>query len=138
VIKLYFDNYIQEVLSEYKDYVKKALRLKRVPMSPGLALNNEDCPIIPDSRKQKYYRSSVAKLQFAASWIRFDMSFSVSALTRFCSAGPSLLAVLHHRMEYLEGFPSFKLTYRLRSGVDDGLFGFADSDWGNSSTLRST
>ena len=54
VIKLHLDNYIQEVLSEYKDYIKKALRPKRVPMSPGLVLNNEDCPILPDARKQKY------------------------------------------------------------------------------------
>ncbi len=41
-------------------------------------------------------------------------------------------------MEYLEGFPSFKLTYRRRTGIDDGLSGFADSDWGNSSSRRST
>jgi hypothetical protein len=138
-IKLHLDNYIQEVLNEYKDYIKKALRPKRVPMSPGLVLNNEDCPILPDARKQKYYRSFVAKLQFAASWIRFDTSYSVSTLARFCaSAGPSHWAALHHLMEYLEGFPSFKLTYRRRSGVDDGLTGFADSDWGNSSSRRST
>ena len=41
-------------------------------------------------------------------------------------------------MEYLEGFPSFKLTYRRGTGIDDGLSGFADSDWGNSSSRRST
>jgi hypothetical protein len=139
VIKLHLDSYIQEVLNEYKEYIKKSLRPKRVPMSPGLVLNNEDCPVVPDPRKQKYYRSFIAKLQFAASWIRFDISFTVSTLARFCaSAGPSHWAALHHVMEYLEGFPSFKLTYRQRSGVDDGLSGFADSDWGNSSSRRST
>ena len=37
-------------------------------MSPGLVLD-EDCPELPDPRKQKYYRSFTAKLQFAASWI---------------------------------------------------------------------
>jgi hypothetical protein len=42
-------------------------------------------------------------------------------------------------MEYLEGFPSLKLTYRRRIGVRrDLLSGFADSDWGNSSSRRST
>ncbi len=41
---------------------------------------------------------------------------------------------LHHLMEYLEGFPSFKLTYRLNTRVDDGFSGFADSDWGNNSS----
>ena len=41
-------------------------------------------------------------------------------------------------MEYLEAFPSFKLTYRRRTGVDDGLSAYADADWGNSSSRRST
>jgi len=83
VIKLHLDSYIQEVLKDYKEYIKKSLRPKRVPMSPGLVLDNEDCPDLPDPRKQKYYRSFVAKLQFAASWIRFDIAFSVSSLARF-------------------------------------------------------
>ena len=139
VIRLHLDTYIQEVLTEYKEYIKKALRPKRVLMTPGNILTNEDCPITPDPRKQKYYRSFITKLQFAASWIRFDISFTVSTLARFCaSAGPSHWAVLHHLMEYLEAFPSFKLTYRRRTGVDDGLSGYADSDWGNSSSRRST
>jgi hypothetical protein len=108
-------------------------------MSPGLVLNAEDCPAIPDPRRQRFYRSFLVKLRFAASWIRFDTSFTVSSLARFCnSAGPSHWAALHHLMEYLEGFPSFKLTYRRRTGVDDGLSGFADADWGNSSSRRST
>jgi hypothetical protein len=71
--------------------------------------------------------------------INFDTSFAVSTLARFCaSAGPSHWAALHHLMEHLEGFPSLKLTYRRRTEVDDGLSGFADSDWGNSSSIRST
>ncbi len=53
VIRLHLDSYIQEVLTEYKAYIKKALRPKKVPMSPGTVLNNEDCPITPDPRKQK-------------------------------------------------------------------------------------
>ena len=60
VIKLHLDSYIQEVLTEYKEYIKKSLRPKRVPMSPGLVLDNEDCPVTPDPCKQKHYRSFVA------------------------------------------------------------------------------
>ncbi len=38
-------------------------------------------------------------------------------------------------MEYLEGFPSLKLTYRRRvSAIRDLLSGFTDSDWANSSS----
>ncbi len=139
VIKLHHDSYIQEVLTEYKENIKRSLRPKRVQMSPGLVLDNDDCPVTPDPRKQKHCRSFVAKLQFAASWIRFDLSYAASTLDRFCgSAGPSQLAALHHLMEYLEGFPSFKLTYRRRIEIDGGLSGFADSNWGNSSSRRST
>ena len=108
-------------------------------MSPGLVLDNEDCPVTPDPRKQKHYKSFVAKFQFAASWIRFDISYAISTLAHFCaSAGPSQCAALHHLMEYLKGFPSFKLTYRRGTEIDGGLSGFADSDWGNSSSRRST
>ena len=55
VIRLHLDTYIQEVLTEYKEHIKKALCPKRVPMTPGNILTNEDCPITPDPRKQKYY-----------------------------------------------------------------------------------
>ena len=42
-------------------------------------------------------------------------------------------------MEYLEGFPSLKLTYCCSIGASrDLLSGFADSDLGNSSSSRST
>ena len=50
----------------------------------------------PIRSKQKYYRSFVAKLQFVATWIRFDFSFAVSQLARYCvqcvraSSGPSV------------------------------------------------
>ena len=61
VIKLFLDSYIQvqfqEALTEYKEYYKNSFRPKRVPMSPGLVLDNEDCPVTPDLRKQKHYRS---------------------------------------------------------------------------------
>ncbi len=42
-------------------------------------------------------------------------------------------------MEYIEGLPSFKITYRRRiKHNQDLLSGYADSDWGNSSSRRST
>ena len=103
VIRLHVDSFVQEVLTECKHYIKKALRPKKVQMSPGLVLNNEDCPITPDPRKHKYYQSFIAKLQFAASWIRFDTSFTVSTLARFCaSASPFNWAALHPLMRILK------------------------------------
>ena len=108
-----------------------------VPMSPGLVLDNRDCPELPDPIKQKHYRSFTAKVQFAAYWVRFDISYTAAQLARFCvSAGPSHWAALAHLMGYLIYRPSLKLTYR-RDAVG-GLDGFTDSDWGNSVSRRST
>jgi hypothetical protein len=50
------------------------------PYLAGCCLTNDTCPAVPDPRTQKFYRSFVAKFQFAASWIRFDISFTVSQL----------------------------------------------------------
>ncbi len=60
-------------------------------------------------------------------------------LARFCAlAGKTHWTALHHLMEYLEAHPSFKLIYRKRSGLSNGLTGFADSDWAMSLSCRST
>ena len=66
-IKIHLDNYIKDVLTEYSAYIKKSLRPKQVPISPGVVFKAEDIPDSPDPRKQKQYRSFVAKLQFAAT-----------------------------------------------------------------------
>jgi hypothetical protein len=62
-IKLHLDHYIQTVLAEYRDYIKKALRHKKVPITPGVVLHPEQAPAVPDRHKQKYYQTFVAKLQ---------------------------------------------------------------------------
>ena len=106
-IKIHLDNYIKEVLAKYSGYIKKSLRPKKVLISPGVVFKAEDIPELPDPPTQKQYRSFVAKLQFAATWIRFDISFAGSQLARFCaSAGQSQWAALHHLMDYLAATPA--------------------------------
>ena len=84
-IKIHLDNYIKDVLAEYSAYIEKSLRPRKVPISPGVVFKAEDVPGSPDPHKQKKYRSFVAKLHFAATWIRFDISFVVSQLALFCA-----------------------------------------------------
>ncbi len=112
-IKIPLDNYVKDVVAKYVVYIKKVLRPKKVPISPGVAFKAEDVSELPDPLKQKHCRSFLAKLQFAATWIRFDTSFAVSQLARFCaSADTAQWAALHHLMEYLSNQSSFKITYR--------------------------
>ena len=135
-IRLHLDNYVKELIQEYFDFDRRTPRPKKAPTPPGVILTPADCPLVPDKKRQSVYRSIVAKLQFAATWIRFDIAFAVSQLARFCAAaGPSHWAALHHLMEYLFAHDSFKLTYR-RGTL--GLDGFADADWANSHSRRST
>ena len=139
-IALHLDQYIAETLEEYQQLThNKMLRPKLTPMQPGNVLDPLDSPIVPDRKRQKIYRSMVARLQFAATWVRYDISFTVAQLARFCaSAGPSHWAALHHVMEYLSKHSSFKLTYSKRPTTIKGLDGYCDADWGTSSTRRST
>jgi hypothetical protein len=86
------------------EYIRKAIRPKkvRVPIAPNVVLRPEDTPDLQDPSKQKFYSSFVAKLQFATTWVRFNIAFAVSQLARFCAlAGSSRWAALHQLMEYL-------------------------------------
>ena len=52
----------------------------------------------------------VAKLQFAAALVRFDIAFVVGQLARFCaSAAQNHWTALHHLIEYLAKYPNFQL-----------------------------
>ena len=136
-IALHLDTYIQELIEEYRKLHRNYIKPKKVPMVPGLVLEKEDCPPVPDPFKQTVFRSVVAKIQFAAHWVRFDISYPAAQLARFCvSAGPSHWAALTHLIGYLIHRPSLKLKYR-REKLGD-LDGFTDSDWGNSLSQKST
>ncbi len=87
----------------------KSLRPKNVPISLNVVFKAEDVPKLPYPNKQNNYSSFVAKLQFAVTWIRFNFSFAVSQLARFCtSACTAQCAALHHLMEYLAGHPQLQ------------------------------
>ncbi len=138
-IKIHLDHYIKEVVAGYAEYIRKAIRPKKVPIAPNVVLRPEDTPDLPDPRKQKFYSPFVAKLQFTATWVRFDIAFTVSQLARFCaSARSSHWAALHHLMEYFAGTPSFKITYRRSRGRSNLLSGYANADGGKSCSRRST
>ena len=104
-------------------------------MQPKVKLTQDDSPETPDPKEQKFYRSTAAKVQFVAHWIRFDVSYPAAQSAWFC-ASAGVWAVLYHLMGYLEHNPSFKLIYS--AGHVSGLNGYADSVWGNSACRRST
>ena len=89
-ISLQLDTYAQELIEEYRLIRKKFIKPRTVPMSPGLVLDNSDCPELPDPVKQKLFLSMLAKVQFAAYWIRFDISYPTAQLAQVVAAGPRI------------------------------------------------
>jgi hypothetical protein len=125
------------MLEEYKAYIKRDLKPKKIPMQPGVMLTKDNAPQTPDPKNRKCIYHLLQKYNFVANWVRYDVSFAASQSARFCaSAGVLHWAALHHVMEYLNSNPSFKLVYQC--GNYNGLDGFADSDWGNSESRWST
>jgi hypothetical protein len=117
-IKIYLNKYVKEDVTEYSDYIKTSLQSKKVPISLGVAFKAEDVSELPDPLKRNHFRSFVAKLQFVATWIRFDIWFAVSQLARICaSAGSAQWEAFHHLMEYLAAHPSFKFQNQVLHGV---------------------
>ncbi len=114
-IKLHLETYVAEHLEEYRagEYHRKFLKPKKVPMQPRLVLDKEDCQEAPDQAdlvKQTFYCMMVAKIQFLAHWVRFDIAYPAAQLARFCSsAGQSYWAALTHLRGYLLYRPSLKL-----------------------------
>ena len=116
----------------------KMIRPKTTPMPPGNVLTSAYVPEMPDKKRQEFDRSIPERPQFAATWVRFDMSYKVGQYTRFCaSAGSSHFAALHHLMEYLERHPSFKLDCHNGPTKAKDLDDFYDADWGTSDNRRS-
>ncbi len=116
----------------YRLIHRKFIKPKTVPMSSGVVLDSTDCPELLDPVKQKLYCSMVARVQSAAYWTLFDISYTTSAGLSHWAALTHLIGYLIHRPRP----PSLKIKYW--KGVGGGLDGFTDSDWENSASRKST
>ena len=55
-----------EMLDEYKNYIQRALKTKKIPIQPGVILTKDNCPEPLDPKEQKFYCSLATKVQFVA------------------------------------------------------------------------
>ena len=84
-IHMHMDHYVESVLKEYKSFVmNKKLRPKMLPVQPNYQLPQEDPKTEAEGDKdprKTFFRSFVMKLQYVATWVRFDISFTASQLS---------------------------------------------------------
>ncbi len=78
--KIHLDHYVKEVITEYSDNIKQVAATEEGTDISWCIIKAEEVQELPYPLKQKHYHSFVAKLQFAATWIQFDISFAVSNL----------------------------------------------------------
>jgi hypothetical protein len=132
-IRINLDYCIEAILEEYQKLDARVLRGKQTPVQSGVLLSKDDSPAVPDPKRQSIYRSLVAKLQFAATWVRYDIANAVAQLGRFCaSAGPTHWTALRHLMCYLSEHTTFQLRYPKNPTTRTGLDGY----WQIGPTMR--
>ncbi len=106
------------------------LRPKKLRNALNHLLIRADCPAVEDP-KAKLYRSFMMKVQYVTTWVCFDISCTAIQLASYvANHGLTHWAALHHLMEYLAGYPSFKLVYRRGQRTGKELSRYADLDWG--------
>ena len=139
-----------------REYVQKVLRRFRMerchsaltPMVPNVRLSNTICEdkAVTD---RKGYLSMVGSLMYAALGTRPDLSYCVTALSRYNSTPLQMhLTAAKRALRYLKGTDGYKLYYprvtvaiALNSSGPSSwarIHGFTDSDWaGNELTRKS-
>ncbi len=82
-IHMHMDYYVVTVLRENKAFVHMSLRPKKLPVVPNHQLTRQD----PEKGDQgdkdalvTFFRSFVMKIQYIATWVGFDISFTASYL----------------------------------------------------------
>jgi transposase InsO family protein len=104
------------------------------PVEPNTLLQKADASHTAQPNEIKLYQSAVGALQYAASGTRPDISFAVSALSKYSSnPDSSHFAALKRLFRYLRGTSHYSITYK---GMGDKssqpqLLGYSDSDWAN-------
>lgn len=135
-----------------QEYANKVLRRFRMenshdalsPMDPNVRLTNthcEDKPVLD----RRLYLSIVGSLMYAALGTRPDLSFCVTALSRYNTTPLQMhLTAAKRALRYLKRTASYRLHYPRRIGLQGSapivstICGFSDSDWaGNEMTRKS-
>jgi len=111
-------------------------KLTKSPLDPQTDLANTHCEDKPANHKE--YLSMVGSLMYAALRSRPDITFSVTALSRYNVQPLEMHATVAKRvLRYLKTTAGFRIHYR-RLPNPITIVGYTDSDWaGNLTTWKS-
>lgn len=133
-------HYVKEVLEKWG---MSACSPNKVPLSPkaDLPALKIDSPDRLSPSEVTSFQSLLGSLNYLSVMTRPDITFAVNYLSRYqAHPGPAHMSALKGVLRYLRGATDVKLAYGegLGGKGGDGLRGFADADWANDSTNRSS
>jgi hypothetical protein len=132
------EKYINDMLAKYNMLECKPAS---TPMDVGTKLSNDMSPK-SDSETLEIssipYKSAVGSLMYAMTSTRPDISYSVSAVSKYCSNyGPAHWQAVKRILRYLKGTAHYRL--KLGGTTSATLTGYCDADWaGDLDDRRST
>ena len=125
-ISLSQTSYIDSIISRFGLSDAKSYS---TPMVPGIIYSRNDCPSDPteiDRMKKTPYREAIGSLMYASVATRPDITYAVSALSRFLDNPGSIHWEAAKRvLRYLSGTRDFTLTY---GEERHDLTGYTDAD----------
>jgi hypothetical protein len=125
-ISLSQTSYIDSIISRFGLSDAKSYS---TPMVPGVIHSRNDCPSDPtevDRMKKTPYREAIGSLMYASVATRPDITYAVSALSRFLDNPGSIHWEAAKRVfRYLSGTRDFTLTY---GEERHDLIGYTDAD----------
>ena len=124
------ESYVQKLIETFG---LETARPASVPMQPGLDLETNNGPKLPDSR---LYQALLGALLYINLQTRPDLCYSVNVLSRHAKEPTTThLRLLKHVVRYLKG--SSALGLRFKRSNDVRLELFVDSSWANGPNRKS-
>tara|TARA_B100000513_G_scaffold134466_1_gene60444 strand:- start:24 stop:4298 length:4275 start_codon:yes stop_codon:yes gene_type:complete len=137
-VKINQEKYINDMLRKYKMEDCKTHLVPAIEKK----LTKDDCP--PENSeyqvemRKKPYRNLVGSLLYSAIWTRPDISYAVSACSRYLeNPGSNHWNAAKRILRYMKGTKSLGIQFNNKEGLE--LYGYCDADWaGELDSRRST
>lgn len=127
-VKINQEKYINDMLSKYN---MRDCKEQSVPALESKLTKNdspENGSINQVEMKKKPYRNLVGSLLYSAIWTRPDITYAVSACSRYLeNPGEAHWIAAKRILRYLKGTKSLGIEFNYSRGLE--LYGYCDADW---------
>lgn len=127
--------YIDRIVKRFKSEDSKIFK---TPMDPGFVLTKDDFKEEPTEDMRGLFRSLIGSIGYAATALRFDISFAVSALNKHLARPcQTVIDAAKRVIKYLRYTRDFEIKWWTEAGVPSNeLTGSVDASFANCPITR--